>query len=186
MKCAFKTILVCILCCVVAAQHLRRSTYFEEFVGRPPFPQGNRGAYQTKGYTMDSRNSLVNPSAFGRVRSMDAGTFNNFEPRRMVLKHYGDETEDFEYDKYFDSEDEEDENIGGGICHPPRKYPTMGPSRFNTRREYDRYVCKYNCHYALQMCIYRTPNCGRPNIGDSEKAMIRRCAANKASCQRRC
>jgi hypothetical protein len=92
----------------------------------------------------------------------------------------------YDESEYFDIEEEEDEHVGGGICGYPRKYPNAPPSHFLTMDAYDRYVCKNKCGHAAAVCIFHTPNCGRPNIGDRERAMQRRCHSTKASCERRC
>ena len=74
----------------------------------------------------------------------------------------------------------------GGICGFPSRYSLMSPSRFTSRSAYDNYVCKENCNYNQRVCIFRTPNCGRENIGDRERAMLSKCDSTKRSCASRC
>lgn len=74
----------------------------------------------------------------------------------------------------------------GGICGFPSKHGLMPPSRFTSRSAYDNYVCKENCNYNQRVCIFHTPNCGRPNLGDRERAMLSKCDSTKRSCASRC
>lgn len=74
----------------------------------------------------------------------------------------------------------------GGICGVPTRYSLMGPSMFSSRSAYDKYVCDADCSYEYRMCIYRTPNCGYPNVGDREQAMKDECVSTDSSCRRRC
>ena len=121
-----------------------------------------------------------------RLRHKKKSFFDELEDEQIGWNEdpYDDDFD--EIDNHVGIEEEEDEHVGGGICGYPRKYPNAPPSHFLTMDAYDKYVCKNKCGHAAAVCIFHTPNCGRPNIGDRERAMQRRCHSTKASCERRC